>query len=238
MAYILTVLSNYFFIVPTVTAFFKEYRWTRGCIYIAIMVFSSMYHVCNSFEGMCVFDAHFHRQLDFFFAQFVIPATALYIIIFPRNCLFLERFLFIAFAIGIVLIQVTAGEVFTAQLVLVAAAFALILVYWIAYATWKWGSQKQRPSLPDYDWENFYWGIALTAIASSLFATESQNPSFRWAIHSLWHALAALGQHFLLQIRPPAPRYANMDALIHNRVVSKWAHREMQLTHHTPIART
>lgn len=236
MAYILTVLSNFVFLVPTVEAV-KQHRWTRACIYLGIVIFSSMYHMCNSFEGHCVFDAHFHRQLDFFFAQFVIPATALYIIIFPHDWLFLERFLLIGFAVGIVLIQVTAGEVFSAQLALVAAAFALMLLYWIGYAVWLWAVKKQKPDMPPYDWEYFFWGIALTAVASSLFATESQNHNFRWAIHSCWHALAAMGQYFILMIRPPAPRYANMDALIHDQVVSKWAHNEMRMIHHTPAGR-
>ena len=195
-----------------------------------------MYHACNSFEGHCVLNANFHRQLDFFFAQFVIPATALYIIIFPKEYAFLERILLILFAVSIIIVQATVGEVFMAQLGIVGVAFGIMLAYWIGYAIWSW-AVKKTPNLPDYEWEYFAWGIALTGIASALFATELQNHNLYWAVHSCWHTLAAMGQYFILCIRPAAPRYANMDQMIREHVVGKWAKREMLLVHHTPHSR-
>ena len=235
MADVLTILSNFVFLVPMAQAI-KKHRWTRAVIYASIILFSSMYHACNSFEGACVFHANFHRQLDFFFAQFVIPATALYIIIFPKEIQFLERILLILFAIAIVLVQVTVGEVFAAQLVITAIAFGCMVVYWSVYALWAWANEEEH-YFPHYDWECFAWGLGLTGLSASLFATELQNHNLYWAVHSCWHSLAALGQYYLLCIRPAAPRYANMDRMIKTRAVSKWAKREMRIVHHTPHGR-
>lgn len=252
---VLTIISNFVFLVPMVEAF-RRHRWTRAMIYASIIVFSSMYHACNSYRDRCVFDANFHRQLDFFFAQFVIPATALYIICFPHGWEFLERILLILFVVAIVLVQATMGEVFVAQLGITAVAFGFIVLYWVGYAIWKWmnkkklgvsdndGDNKYR-YLPDYHWEPFAWGIALTGVASALFATELQNHNLYWAVHACWHSLAAMGQYFILQIKQAAPRYANMDAVIQNKAVSRWAMHELEkdpshqhlLWHRTPKAR-
>jgi hypothetical protein len=235
MADVLTILSNFVFLVPAVKAF-QLHRWTRGMIFLCIIVFSSLYHTCNSFEGACLFDAELHRKLDFFFAQFVIPATALYIIIFPKKWQFLERILLILFAIVIVIVQVTAGEVFYAQLLITAVAFAFMAAYWIGYCIWAHRTGQDH-YFPPYEWECFTWGIALTGISASLYATELQNHTLYWAVHSCWHSLAAIGQYFILCIRPGADRYANMDRMIAEKGVSNWARRKMIFVHQTPASK-
>lgn len=233
--YVLTILSNLLFIIPMIEAF-RRHRFTRAMLFLGVLVFSSMYHTCNSFYGACVFNANFHRQLDYFFAQFTIPATALYIIIFPESIQFLERILLIIFAVMVVILQSQMGEVMLGQLILVASAFGFILIYWFIYAIYQWAIKEKGPYFPNYDWDEFVWGIALTGVASSLFVIEAQGHNLRWATHSVWHALGAMGQFFILRIREPAPRYANMDALIREHVVGKWAHEHL-LVHHTPISR-
>lgn len=209
----LTILSNLAFLLPFSEAFFYKHRYTRAMLYLGVIVFSSLYHTCNSFSNACVLNANALRQWDYFFAQFTIPATALYVIYFPKGWEALERVLLIVFAVTIAILQSTAGEGLVAQLSICAVAFGLILVYWVGYAVWEL-SQGKDPDLPPYDWENFGYGIALTGLASSLFVVEALNHNMRWSIHSVWHILGALGQFWILKIRAPAPKYAVMDAMI------------------------
>jgi len=232
--YVLTIISNAFFIIPTIEAF-RKHRYTRAMLFIGVIVFSSMYHTCSSFYGACAFNAEFHRQLDYFFAQFTIPATALYIIIFPKEILFLERILLIIYAVLVVILQSQLGEVLLGQVILVASSFGFILLYWIVFALYQWIKTKDGPYFPKYDWEQFVWGLGLTAVASSLFVVEAEGPDARWATHSVWHVVGALGQFFILRIREKADRYANMDSLIRSRAVGKWAAK--RLNHHTPYSR-
>lgn len=234
--YVLTIISNAFFIIPTIEAF-RKHRYTRAMLYIGVIVFSSMYHTCSSFYGACAFNANFHRQLDYFFAQFTIPATALYIIIFPQEILFLERVLLIIYAVLVVILQSQLGEVLLGQLILVASSFGFIILYWGVYALYQWSHTKNGPYFPDYDWNQFVWGIGLTAVASSLFVVEAEGPDARWASHSIWHIVGALGQFFILRIREDAPRYANMDSLIRSHAVGRWAEKHLLLDHHTPESR-
>lgn len=236
--YVLTVISNALFIFAAIELF-RRYRFTRAMICLGIFVFSSMYHTCSSFYGACIFNYSTHRHFDYFFAQFIIPATALYIIIFPKCIQFLEHILIILFTVMVVIIQNEMGASFLGQKILVGSAFGLILFYWACYAFYQWAVKKEGPYFPHYDWDAFVWGIALTGVASSLFVIEAEGHHLRWATHSVWHALGALGQFFIARIREPADRYANMDSMIKNHVVGKWAAEHLMVLHHqTPPSRT
>ena len=126
---VLPILSNFVFLLPAAEAVYMR-RWTRFMIYLLIIINSSMYHACSGFSNACAFDAITHRHLDFFFAQLIIPLTALYIIDFPEKWAFLERILIIAFAFVIFITQVLWGESNLIQIVLAIISLVIILVYW------------------------------------------------------------------------------------------------------------
>jgi hypothetical protein len=233
--YVLTILSNLVFLIPAVE-YYRHYRWTRGTIMLCVMVFSSMYHTCNSFEGGCVFDANYHRQLDYFFAQFTIPVVAIYLIYFPKGWLWLERIFLIAFAITIAILQHQIGEVLQNQLIICACAFGFILVYWVLFMGWNW-KKTSTFDLPPYDWEELGPAIMFLSLASSLFVIEAQSHGIRWSIHSVWHALGAMANYYVARIRPAADRYANMDQLIREGAVKQWAEEQLLLQHLTPKSR-
>jgi len=203
----LMVASNAFFIIPCIKAV-TLHTWTRAGLYFLMIFASSFYHAYYS---------AITRKTDFFFAQLLIPVTALYIVKFTRSVYFLERWLIMAFAVAIFLVEVVSDEPFWMQLVVAGASALIIAIYWLVYA-----ARKGRWVLPPYDWDNFALGIALTATACSLYATQMEWHNGRAYIHSAWHALAALGQYFILCINPPKPRYAALDAPV-LREISKGA---------------
>ena len=214
---VLPIISNLFFLVPAVEAVYQR-RWTRFMIFLLIIVNSSMYHTCAGFAGACAFDSLAHKHLDFFFAQLIIPLTALYIVDFPDSLLYLERILIIAFAFVIAITQIVWGENNYIQLSLAGASLVIIIVYWIVYSVTQFAKNPDDKSsgcfrLPPYDWQMFALGIACTAVACNLYATQLQYHQTYWSTHSLWHSVAALGQYFILMIWPMVKKDAEYKSL-------------------------
>lgn len=214
---VFTVISNLAFLLPAYEAFWRN-RITRGMVYSLIIVASSMYHICNSFRGVC-FGAspYVWRSGDFFFAQLVIPLTALYVIQFPRTGYWylVEHVLIILFAVGTALGQVYFGTTLYLQLILSGISLALIFVYWTVFAIYQCRIGRDR-WLPDYNWQYFSIAIGLAALSAALFTAEMQSHLFYWAVHSVWHVCAALSQFFLLFIWDGGdmeylPRYIALD---------------------------
>ena len=192
---VLTIISNAAFFLPASKAA-QQRHWTMTCVYLLIIVCSSIYHTCNSFHGMCLgLPPHVPRFMDFFFAQLVIPLTALYVIELPDVLYWVKRVAIVTFGFAIFLLLQYFETSLTVQIALAGISFALIFVYWAVYAS-------IYKKLPDYRWDYFCLAIGLTALSSSLFVVQLIMPRFYWAIHSVWHVNAAFGQYFLLLIWP------------------------------------
>lgn len=212
MADVLLVVSNLAFLIPSIQAAYLH-RFTRAAIFFLMIFASGLYHLCKAYSSTCVFDAQVHRKLDFFFAQLIIPVTALYFIYFPPKWRRLERWLIILFAVVLFVLEVLFDEAFFIQMILAIVGFFIIVFYWIGFAIDRFATEG-KARLPHYDWNMVVLGIVFTFMAVSLFATQKGWPQGYWAIHSDWHILAALGQYFILLIRPAAPAWAAVDARI------------------------
>lgn len=203
---IVVIASNVLFLFPAWKAN-QKHRYTRAILYVLMMVASIIHHLC--LIGYCAFSANVCRKLDFFFAQLLIPVTMLYIIKFPPNLAFLERWLIFLFALALFIVEVLFNEPFFIQLGIALISLALVFAYWIGYAV-----QRERFTLPCYDWEAFSYGIAFSAVACTLFATQSIWHGGYPVVHAVWHSCAAMGQYWILCIRDAAPKNAVMDKKI------------------------
>lgn len=213
MAKVLVVYSNAAFVMPAVKAF-ELNRETMAPSYVVMMFFSSFYHTCNNWSGLCVLPANLLRKMDFFMAQYLIMLTALYIIQFTRTWAWVERWLIVATLVALFVVEATLNEPFAAQIIIAGVAALFIIIYWVVYAV----TRKNGSRFPPYDWEAFSMGIALLALACVLFSTQRQwHLGYPW-VHSVWHVLAALGQYYILCTRRAAPRDAAMDAVIKKNV--------------------
>jgi hypothetical protein len=204
MAESLLVISNLFFVVPMVLSVVLHH-WTMTAAYFLSMVSSIFHHTCSAWDGACVLSPDLHRKLDFFFAQWLIALSALYLIMFAANYYFLQRWIIIAWAVGIFALEAVTNEAFIGQLIVGGISLSLLLLYWIGYALDKGG-------FPPYDLQALVMGLLLSGLACVLFATQMTWPGGYIWIHSVWHMLAAIGQAFLLSARPiAAPRNAAVD---------------------------
>lgn len=221
MADVLSVISNVAFLLPSVQSVYLRH-WTRAILYFFMIFASSFYHSCNSWSGHCYLSADLHRKTDFFFAQLLIPVTALYIIKFKGAWCFLERvFIFLAAAVLFV-VEALSNEPFIIQVIIAGASFFAIIGYWIGYAFYT-KKTEQKARIPHYDWTAMVLGVGTTALACVLFATQRTWHGGYPYVHSVWHVLAAFGQFWVLMTRPKrGPLYPVLDKKISRKL--KWDH--------------
>ncbi len=221
----LPILSNGAFLLPACEAWHRG-RYTRFMINLLIIVSSSMYHACYAFDSACHLSPTLYRALDFFFAQLTIPLTALYIVRFPSpRYAWIERVAIITFGFCIAIVQATLGQTMYIQMVIVFVSLCIIMTYWLVYQSFH--HHLGGGLIPDiYNWRYFGPAISLSCISCVLFATQTQTPSYYWAIHSVWHVTAAMSQYALLRIhkdpddQPQPPSYVVLDYPVRSRVVT------------------
>lgn len=243
---IFTVVSNLGFLLPFALAVHYGYVLT-GFDLMAQMLFSMGYHACNSYNGFCLgLSPLVWRYGDFFWAQYMIFRTSLLLIHFESR--WTRPALMVTAGAVLFMIQRWVGESMWLQLGVAFVSLGGLLIYWIIYALNHW-AQGQRPLLPPYRWLFVCLGFALSALACSLYVTEMLNHRLYWAIHSVWHMDAALGQFFILLAWPPnvGPRdFAAQSFLARNanpfnaRIIIRHqlgARATKGLVHRTPASR-
>lgn len=198
---IFTVLSNLFLLITFGAALWCR-RWTRAFVFFCMTWVSFVYHLCDSF-GACIFSFNMHHHLDFFFAQWLIVLTGLYLVDFPYWLPWLERCLIILGGLSIVVLQITLSAELYVQAALVGAVLVGVIIYWIACG------------VPKYKWDMLLIGLSLIAGSVLLYVGQNQLPKLYWATHSLWHVAAAVGQTYWLYIKPRGRKYAALDAKVH-----------------------
>lgn len=158
------------------------------------------YHICL-FNNQCLFNFVTLQHLDFFFAQYFIIYLAIYVVHWTPKWRWLEwTLVFVGGFVIAILIIALPGELYV-QAGIVFVCLLGIAVYWIIYA-----NTCGEGRVPPYDWNNFALAIGLIAISTTMFSIQNVVPQLYWAAHSIWHATAALGFHFWLQIKqPPTP---------------------------------
>lgn len=206
---VLLIISNLAFFAPAYKAH-ELNRRTRSIIYTFMVFASAFYHACNSYLGLCLFSPNVQRKVDFFFAQWLIVITALYIIKFPVHLYYIERWLIFVAALGIFIVEFFYNEPFALQLIIVGLSVAAIVIYWICFAVAK-AQCGENPRIPFYNWGHLIFGVSLTALACVLFTVQSDWHLGYPYVHSVWHVLAALGQYFILCSRDAGDKYANLD---------------------------
>ena len=92
-----------------------------------------------------------------------------------------------------------------AQVAIAAIAFSFVFVYviWHRCVHGYW---------PEYELVQLTLGVAFTILAVAFFVEQNSWPPGYGYIHSFWHAFGAIGQYFLLGIRPPVDPMLNLAA--------------------------
>jgi hypothetical protein len=202
MSQILPIISNLAFVAPMLRAIVRGH-YTRAAIYALIPFTSGSYHACDAYASACLFSFPFHRQLDFFFAELIIPLSALYLVIWG-DWAPVERFLIVGFAVALAILQYALPTSdFVVQGIVVATAIVIVAIYWTVYAAMACGrAQKCVAAFPEYSWPDLLLFVTLATTSIVMFSVQNyMYYDYDW-IHSLWHCLAAFGQWYLLAAKP------------------------------------
>lgn len=246
---IFTVLSNLAFIIPITKAWERD-KLATLLVFAFQMVASMAYHSCNSFSGVCFgLSPHLLRDMDFFWAQYLIFLTSLNLILFPvssKAWRWTPPLLMAAAGTIIFFLQRWIGESTYLQFAIAAVSLGGLVVYWIIYAVYRWMEyDRDGPLLPPYRWHYLTYGLALSGMASSLYVAEMQNHEMYWAIHSVWHVAAALGQYFLLMAWKKEVVMNPQRAILLNQIpgIPSWIVKKHQpagwryrIVHNTPAS--
>lgn len=200
---IFLIISNVAFVWPAVVA----WQWgvfLQSYIYQMVVFASSSYHLCDSYNGLCIFSFNTHQRLDFIFATSVIPLTAINLIYFRLG--WVQKWLKLFAITLIALLEVSLESSTLTQAIVCGGSIALLLIYWFG---WEWGRITRI-----YDWYMLALGMALSIMSVSFFLVQGFWPAGYWVLHSYWHICGAVGQQFFIKARAPAPHRLNLDAPI------------------------
>lgn len=201
----MTILSNCGFLKVMLTAW-CEREYTTMVLFLGILISSSMYHSCYAFSSTCHLDPLTYQAFDFFFAQMILPVTALHIVPFDGRWIWLKHLAILAFGIVIGFAQNKLGHSIYIQLVITLISVAIIVGYWVGYnVVRKARATREAPYswqfVPDiYKWKPFGYGIGLSGIACALYSTQMSDHLRYWIIHSCWHISGSVAQDFILRI--------------------------------------
>lgn len=201
----MTIVSNLSFLKTMLTAWCKR-EYTTMVLFLGILISSAMYHSCYAFSSTCHLDPLTYQAFDFFFAQMILPVTALNIVRFDGRWIWLKHLAILAFGIVIGFAQNKLGYSIYIQLIITLVSVAIIVGYWVGYnVVRKARATKENPYkwqvVPDiYKWQPFGYGIGLSGIACALFSIQMSSHLLYWIIHSCWHICGAVAQDFILRI--------------------------------------
>lgn len=209
---------------PAFRAFsYAEYEY--GVIYALIPFTSGSFHTCDEYQ-VCLFQFTYQRDLDYFFAMFMLPMTGLYIVHWRHIWRPLRNVLLMLFALLLAFTLYWGGGTIGGMVLFAAIAVGIPVVYWCGYAASACIDYPNDYSLrrvcccestederipggryfPKYEWGNLFAGVALTALGVIMFIMQTTfTYEWWWATHSLWHCVEAFGQWYILACKAPPP---------------------------------
>lgn len=207
------IVSNFLFILPGVRALQLQ-RHAQSFIYFSIVIFSSLYHLCKAGwvdepgeGGICVlFSFAQYHALDFFFAQMTLPLTVLYLINFNPTIAqdghvlrgdlrWLEESLLYSYGVVIATSLMLLDPGKESFLALIGSLFSVLVLFWsYNYFFYR--------DVPTFDKKDIGIALFLGGLAIALISSQSAIPGrWYWLTHSVWHALGAVGQFYLMEAR-------------------------------------
>lgn len=202
---LLPIFSNFSFLLPATRAY-KYGLGTRAFLYAFVALFgSTLYHICKGFPRACIWSLEMHHVMDFWSAELVIPISALRFIKFRAP--FIEKWIIwtLVVVLGITVSNSLSSFVGQALIAGSSLVFVAIYVVWHRVSHGYW---------PEYNLVNLTLGVALTVFSIVFFSTQDSWPGGYGYMHALWHFFGAIGQFFLIGIRPPEDPMLNLESEI------------------------
>jgi hypothetical protein len=191
---LVAVLSNLVLLIPFVTAIKKRRIIGAFILFVECWV-SLTYHVCT-YSNNCLLPYTSLKAMDFFFAQLFIVYLSVYLVIFTDRWTWLEWVLILTGAFIIALMQFLFPSELYVQAGIVVVCLSCVLIYMFVYY-----HTTGNGKLPKYHWKYLGLGFSCIAISIMMFSIQNVFPSLYWAAHGVWHAIAAMGFHYILNVK-------------------------------------
>ena len=193
----LPVLSN-LLALPASWIAFVSGEYLAAFFNLMAALFSSYYHLCKSYRGVCLVDFDIHQNGDFLFAELAIVTTAILLVYWPPHLYWLKNGSLILGAGILLILRLNQVNGMVAHGAVAIGALLVPMVYWILF----WVRHKR---FPRYKWPLFTAGTIISTMGIYLFIIQNNWVDAYWLIHSVWHAFVFLGQYFFLQVRYVVP---------------------------------
>lgn len=213
---VLVVVSN----LLALPVALRWYRWGHGIVplfFFGVLIFSSSYHSCDSFDGWCLLGNYSAlHDSDFWFAQMVVTISVLHLIhwVSPDPYIavavgvpFLQTAFIFFFGVVNALVIYLTGTSTLGQMITVGLAVITLSAYLIGYYT-------VHSKCPKYNYGDMLIGLAFTGSSILLFNFQNMVPEMYNYIHSGWHALGLCGAYYWVSVMPKYPPMLNLGSTI------------------------
>lgn len=192
------ISTNLVALVPIVLSFKLE-LWYIGIQILLSMVFSTIYHTCDS-TGFCLFGYSLlvWRTMDYIYAFMQIVIVFIFMVDFESTHTSPNNFVRQRWAVitqqlfGAIVVLVIMADPFSRD-----AAYVIIAVgSMTVYLKFVFLDRGDIPINNRFEAKFVITGVLLFGIGVGLFSIE--GTVVYWLFHSLWHVAAYLGQYFLI----------------------------------------
>lgn len=214
---IFTVISNLPLLLTSWVAWRREYIFISVLFFIETWI-SSLYHLCKGFE-VCAMDYWTLRNFDFFFATSMVWLASVFLIWFTYAHRHWELVLNVFGLLTIAIIQFVLPGEHGGVAVFTGVALLLIFLYIGGFMIYRY-QHGHYFLLPPYNFKWLALATALLVLSTILYTFQNYWLSAYWAIHALWHILAALGWVALLWSKPKRSEQWRLTKASSQRVVA------------------
>ncbi|KAL6437504.1 hypothetical protein ACFW04_004153 [Cataglyphis niger] len=211
MSAMLLILSNAFFI-PAICIAIKRKLYAEGLVYLATMLFSSLYHACDQNGGQfCIVKYEVLQYNDFFSSILAFYVTLVSMAELPID------FVPLCHMTGVFVITfgVQVDKMCLISVLIPLLMGVIILIFTCVYRSVKFKKCK-KPS------RKILLGL-LFAIAGLLLYSFIETEENYQYVHSIWHIIMAISLIFLL---PPARETTSRNTFFNNDGESSWCYKD------------
>lgn len=197
---IFLVISN-LALIPAIDFALVRGQVSEMSIFIALLVTSSIYHLCQA-GFLCLFTMSSLQMCDHFFVY----GTILWMTLYFFDISFLYRFSVLILAQVLLLPSIISYSTTEGNDWYIILALVIFLVVFAFYAM-----VLYLDGLPRIDWKDFLVAVILIAIGLVLFVFAGEPGSPHYAIlHSFWHIFVMVGIYFILELKDDQSWFCKM----------------------------
>ncbi|XP_025266403.1 post-GPI attachment to proteins factor 6 isoform X1 [Camponotus floridanus] len=213
MSAMLLILSNAFFI-PAIYIAIKRKLYAEGLVYLATMLFSSLYHACDQNGGQfCIVKYEVLQYNDFFSSILAFWVTLVAMAKLPIDCIPLCHMI----GVFIITFSIQIDKMSLINILVPLSMGIIIPIFTCIYRIVK-SKKCNKPSL------KILLGLFLAFAGLLLYSFIETEENYQY-VHSVWHIVMAISLIFLLPTRSKQT-ISLKNTFFNNDGESSWCYKE------------